>query len=146
MTLAAVDEGILQLTDFESPDPNKHYFGKRRLGLDMRDDYGRLISTDRAIIGELKTGGDGVGGRSLAVVPQKTVSLFSGLVALGDSGKGTITLNVPDFAGELRLMAVAYTNGKLGHAEYADDRARQRRRRSHPAALHRTRRQDLAPR
>ncbi len=117
VTLAAVDEGILQLTDFESPDPNNHYFGKRRLGLDMRDDYGRLISTDRAIVGELKTGGDGVGGRSLAVVPQKTVSLFSGLVALGDSGKGSITLNVPDFAGELRLMAVAYTNGKLGHAE-----------------------------
>ncbi|MFM9863964.1 MAG: alpha-2-macroglobulin family protein [Micropepsaceae bacterium] len=118
VTLAAVDEGILQLTDFESPDPNKHYFGKRRLGLDMRDDYGRLISTDRAIVGELKTGGDGVGGRSLAVVPQKTVSLFSGLVALGDSGKGSITLNVPDFAGELRLMAVAYTNSKLGHAEF----------------------------
>jgi alpha-2-macroglobulin len=117
VTLAAVDEGILQLTDFVSPDPNKHYFGKRRLGLDMRDDYGRLITTDRAIVGELKTGGDGVGGRSLAVVPQKTVSLFSGLVALGDNGKGAITLNVPDFAGELRLMAVAYTNNKLGRAE-----------------------------
>lgn len=117
VTLAAVDEGILQLTDFASPDANKHYYGKRRLGLDMRDDYGRLISTDRAMVGELRTGGDAVGGRSLAVVPQKTVSLFSGLVALGDGGKGNIVLDVPDFNGELRLMVVAYTNNKLGHAE-----------------------------
>jgi uncharacterized protein YfaS (alpha-2-macroglobulin family) len=117
VTLAAVDEGILQLTDFASPDPNKHYFGKRRLGLDMRDDYGRLIASDRAIVGELRTGGDGVGGRSLAVVPQKTVSLFSGLVTLNDSGKGNIAFDIPDFNGELRLMAVAYTPTKLGHVE-----------------------------
>lgn len=117
VTLAAVDEGILQLTDFVSPDPTKHYFGKRRLGLDMRDDYGRLIASDRAIVGELRTGGDGVGGRSLAVVPQKTVSLFSGLVALSDGGKGNVTLDIPDFNGELRLMAVAYTPTKLGRAE-----------------------------
>jgi hypothetical protein len=116
VTLAAVDEGILQLTDFDSPNPNKHYFGKRRLGLDMRDDYGRLIASDRAIVGELRTGGDGVGGRSLAVVPQKSVSLFSGLVAL-EGGKGTITLDIPDFNGELRLMAVAYTPTKLGQME-----------------------------
>ena len=41
VTLAAVDEGILQLTDFVSPAPSRHYFGKRRLGVDIRDDYGR---------------------------------------------------------------------------------------------------------
>jgi hypothetical protein len=116
MTVAAVDEGILQLTDFESPNPKKHYFGKRRLGLDMRDDYGRLISSDRAIVGELRTGGDGLGGRSLAVVPQKTVSLFSGLVAVS-GGQGSVTFDVPDFNGELRLMAVAYSGSKVGHAE-----------------------------
>ena len=117
VTLAAVDEGILQLTDFESPDPNKHYFGKRRLGLDMRDDYGRLIQADRAMLGELRTGGDSVGGRSLSVVPQKSVSLFSGVVALNGTGTGNITLDIPDFNGELRLMAVAYTINKLGHTD-----------------------------
>ena len=116
VTLAAVDEGILQLTDFESPDPNKYYFGKRRLGLDMRDDYGRLIQADRAMQGELRTGGDAVGGRSLSVVPQKSVSLFSGLVQVGSNGVANITLDVPDFNGELRLMVVAYSGTKLGHA------------------------------
>ena len=43
VTLAAVDEGILLLTDFASPDPAEHYHGRRALGLDMRDLYGRLI-------------------------------------------------------------------------------------------------------
>ena len=48
VTLAAVDEGILQLTDFKSPDPDTYYFGKRRLGVGMRDDYGRLIKAEKA--------------------------------------------------------------------------------------------------
>jgi len=116
VTLAAVDEGILQLTDFASPDPNKHYFGKRRLGLDMRDDYGRLIQTDRAVQGELRSGGDSIGGRSLSVVPQKSVSLFSGIVSVSN-GVASVTLDVPDFNGELRMMAVAYSGTKVGHAE-----------------------------
>ena len=47
ITLAAVDEGILQLTDFASPDPVSYYFGKRRLGVLMRDDYGRLIRAEK---------------------------------------------------------------------------------------------------
>jgi uncharacterized protein YfaS (alpha-2-macroglobulin family) len=117
VTLAAVDEGILQLTDFESPNPEKYFLGKRRLGLEMRDDYGRLIEAQNAVIGELRTGGDGIGGRSLAVVPQKNVALFAGLIALNNEGKGTFTLDVPDFNGELRLMAVAYTPSRVGHAE-----------------------------
>ncbi len=117
VTLAAVDEGILQLTEFKSPDPAKYFLGKRRLGLDMRDDYGRLIAAEHAAVGEIRTGGDGLGGRSLAVVPQKTVSLFAGLVKLDDSGKGNIVLDVPDFNGELRLMAVAYSDAHVGHAE-----------------------------
>ena len=117
LTMAAVDEGILQLTDFVSPDPAKYYLGKRRLGLDMRDDYGRLIAAERAVVGEYREGGDALGGRSLAVVPQKTVSLFSGLIELDSFGKGEVVLDVPDFNGELRLMAVAYTDDRVGHAE-----------------------------
>ena len=38
-------------------------------------------------------------------------------MALSDGGKGNVTLDIPDFNGELRLMAVAYTINKLGHAE-----------------------------
>jgi alpha-2-macroglobulin len=117
ITLAAVDEGILQLTEYKSPDPVSYYFGKRRLGVEMRDDYGRLIKADKGDVGAMREGGDAFGGRSLAVVPTKTVSLFSGLVKVGNGGMVSIPLDVPDFNGELRLMAVATSSSKIGHAD-----------------------------
>lgn len=117
VTLAAVDEGILQLTDFKSPDPVSHYFGKRRLGVLMRDDYGRLIRAERGAVGAMREGGDGFGGRSLAVVPQRTVALFSGIVKLNANGTANIALDIPDFNGSLRLMAVAWSADKLGRAD-----------------------------
>lgn len=117
VTLAAVDEGILQLTDFKSPDPVSHYFGKRRLGVLMRDDYGRLIRAERGAVGAMREGGDGFGGRSLAVVPQRTVALFSGIVKLNANGTANIALDIPDFNGSLRLMAVAWSADKLGRGD-----------------------------
>jgi uncharacterized protein YfaS (alpha-2-macroglobulin family) len=117
LTLAAVDEGILQLTDFQSPDPVTYYFGKRRLGVGMHDDYGRLIKSEKAPVGSLREGGDNFGGRPLAVVPQRTVALFSGLVKVGAGGMAQVPLDIPDFNGELRLMAVAWSGKKVGHAD-----------------------------
>ena len=67
-------------------------------------------------MGVVRTGGDNFGGRPLAVVPTRTVALFSGPVKLVD-GKANITFSVPDFNGELRLMAVVWSKDKLGAAE-----------------------------
>ena len=83
----------------------------------MRDDYGRLIRAEKGAVGALREGGDSFGGRPLAVVPTKTVALFSGLVKVGAGGMANVTLDVPDFNGELRLMAVALSADKLGHAD-----------------------------
>lgn len=113
VTIAAIDEGVLQLTDFATPDPVKYFYGKRRLGIDIRDDYGRLIETTRYQVGELRTGGDSFGGRGLAVVPQKVVALFSGPVKL-ENGKANVTIDVPDFNGELRIMAVVWSPNAVG--------------------------------
>ena len=49
----------------------------------MRDDYGRLIKPEKGAIGAMREGGDSFGGRPLAVVPTRTVALFSGLVKVG---------------------------------------------------------------
>jgi uncharacterized protein YfaS (alpha-2-macroglobulin family) len=117
VTLAAVDEGILQLTKFVSPDPNGYYFGKRRLAIDIRDDYAHLIDANGAESGEIRQGGD-AGGAGLSVVPTKTVALFSGIVKIGSDGKATIPLELPDFNGGLRLMAVAFGSSGLGHADF----------------------------
>ena len=46
LTLAAVDEGVLRLTKFASPDPAAYFFGKRRLALALRDDYSRMLDAN----------------------------------------------------------------------------------------------------
>ncbi len=56
------------------------------------------------------------GGRSLSVVPTRTVALFSGLVKVGAGGMAQVPLDIPDFNGELRLMVVAMSAKKLGAA------------------------------
>lgn len=114
MTLAAVDEGILQLTKFDSPDPAKFYFGRKALGVSIRDDYGRLLNPNLGAAATPRQGGDGLGGEGLTVVPTKTVALWSGLVQVGKDGKAQIPLELPDFNGELRLMAVAWSESAVG--------------------------------
>ena len=120
VTLAAVDEGILRLTHFSSPDPVGALFGRTRLGLDMRDDYGRLLE-GHANTGLLHEGGDegSLGGQGLPVTTTRVVALFHGPVALDASGDVTVALDLPDFTGELRLMAVAYDHDAAGHVEAA---------------------------
>lgn len=113
LTLAAVDEGILRLTGYQSPDPLAHFFGKRSLGIDIRDDYGRLIDTIKGPTGELRQGGD-AGGASLPVVPFRVVAMFQGPVKVGPDGLAFVTLDIPDFNGEARLMAVAFGKTRLG--------------------------------
>ncbi len=118
VTVAAVDEGILQLTQFVSPNPVDYFFGKRKLGVELLDLYGKLIEVGGQP-GKLRVGGDSFG-RHLdgsGVQTVKTVALFSGLVTLDEAGKAQIPLTLPDFNGELRLMAVAWDQEKLGHAD-----------------------------
>jgi uncharacterized protein YfaS (alpha-2-macroglobulin family) len=117
VTLAAVDEGILQLTRYKTPQPAEYYFGKRRLGLAVRDDYGRLLDARADELGKIRTGGDAgeIGG--LDIVPTRTVALFSGPVKLDDKGEARIALEIPDFIGQLRLMAVAYDKDKVGSTD-----------------------------
>ena len=117
VTLAAVDEGILQLTRFKTPQPADFYFGKRRLGIEMRDDYGRLLDARADDLGRIRSGGDAGDIGGLDVVPTKIVSLFSGPVKLDDKGEARIAIEIPDFIGQLRLMVVAYDKNKVGSAD-----------------------------
>jgi len=116
VTLAAVDEGILRLTNFRSPDPVAHFLARRRLGVDIRDDYGRLIAPPDGEAAVLRQGGDGMDEAGMLEIPQRLVALFSGIVTVGPDGVARIPLDLPDFAGELRLMAVAWDGVRVGAA------------------------------
>jgi hypothetical protein len=117
VTLAAVDEAVLKLTEFDSPAPEKYYFGKRQLGVELRDLYGRLIDARANAVGVLRSGGDSFAKRSVAGLPDKSsrvVALFSGIVRLDGDGAARIPFDIPDFQGQLRLMAVAFSAHKVG--------------------------------
>ncbi len=118
-TVAAVDEGILQLTRFKSPDPEKYYFGQRRLAVEIRDDYGHLLDGTQGEVGKIRSGGDAFGGKGLPVVPTRSVSLFQGPIEVAADGTASIPIEIPDFEGELRIMAVAYSHSAIGKAEAA---------------------------
>lgn len=118
-TVAAVDQGILNLTGFTPPDPLDHYFGQRRLGVGLRDLYGRLILPSGAPDGAIRSGGDAQMSMNREAPPptEKLMSWFSGPVTLDAEGKARLTVPVPDFNGEVRVMAVVWTDSAIGQAD-----------------------------
>jgi uncharacterized protein YfaS (alpha-2-macroglobulin family) len=117
VTVAAVDVGILNLTGYQMPDPEDWYFGQRRMGVEIRDLYGRLIDGSLGTAGRLRTGGDGAEMPLQGSPPtEKLVAFFEGPVKLDAEGKATVSFDIPQFNGTARVMAVAWTKSGLGHA------------------------------
>ncbi|MDC7683098.1 alpha-2-macroglobulin [Asticcacaulis sp. BYS171W] len=116
VSVAVVDQGIINLTKFKTPDPVGFYFGKRALGLEYRDDYGRLLDPNMGAPADV-FGGDQIGGDGLTTTPIKTVALWSGVVNTGFDGTAHIRLPVGKFNGELKVMAVAWTDEAVGSSE-----------------------------
>ncbi|XDA98517.1 alpha-2-macroglobulin family protein [Sulfitobacter sp. LCG007] len=118
LTLAAVDVGILNLTGFEAPDPQAHYFGQQRLGVELRDLYGRLIDSRNGALGQIRSGGDANAGAGLQSPPptERLMAFFSGLVTVGPDGRAGIVIDKPAFNGTIRLMALAWTSNAVGAA------------------------------
>ncbi len=118
VTIAAVDVGILNLTGFEAPDPQDFYFGQRRLGVGIRDIYGRLIEGLNGEMGEVRSGGDaGAQARLNAPPPtEELVAYFSGPVTVGADGYARATFDLPSFNGTVKVMAVAWSKTGVGQA------------------------------
>ncbi|MGI9370584.1 MAG: alpha-2-macroglobulin family protein [Ruegeria sp.] len=119
LTLAAVDVGILNLTGFDSPDPKGHYFGQRRLGVELRDVYGRLIDGMNGAMGTVRSGGDNDAGLRRQSPPptQDLMAVFSGPVQVDAKGEAVVDITLPSFNGTVRLMAVAWSRAAVGQAE-----------------------------
>ena len=118
-TIAAVDVGVLNITGFQSPDPSGHYFGQRRLGVGIRDLYGRLIDAALGDPGRLRSGGDAVVRSRFNSPPQteRLVAYFSGPLTVGPDGRVSTSFDMPAFNGTVRLMAVVWSGEGVGQAE-----------------------------
>jgi alpha-2-macroglobulin len=116
ITLAAVDLGILNLTRYQVPSPEGWFYAQRRMGLEIRDFYGRLIDGMRAERGTLRSGGDAEAGLQGSPPVDETVALYSGIVKVDADGTAKVDFEMPNFNGTVRVMAVAWSADKLGHA------------------------------
>jgi uncharacterized protein YfaS (alpha-2-macroglobulin family) len=118
LTVAAVDVGVLNVTGFTPPDANGWFYGQRRLAMEYRDLYGRLVDGSLGNTGAIRSGGGDEDVAALQAITNppttQVVALFSGIVAVDAGGKATVTFDVPDFNGTLRLMAVAWSKSAVG--------------------------------
>nr|WP_314492361.1 alpha-2-macroglobulin [uncultured Pseudomonas sp.] len=117
--LAAVDAGVLNITDYPTPDPYASLFGRKAYGADQLDIYGQLIEAGQGRLASLAFGGDAAlakGGKRPAT-SVNIVALQSAPVTLNEHGEGEVSVNIPDFNGELRLMAQAWTDDRYGMAQ-----------------------------
>ncbi len=117
VVVSAVDVGILNLTNYKAPDPDTYYLGQRKLSSEIRDLYGQLIDGMQGTKGQIRTGGDGGEGELQGSPPtQPPLALYSGIVAVGADGTAEVSFDIPGFVGTVRVMAVAWSNDKVGHA------------------------------
>ncbi|MBK1644003.1 alpha-2-macroglobulin [Thiocapsa imhoffii] len=117
VTMAAVDIGILNLTRYQAPAPDRWYFGQRRLGMEIRDLYGQLIDRMQGVPGIVRAGGDRLQLRLEGAPPTEALMAFqSEILRLDADGRGVIGFEVPDFNGTIRLMAMAWSAHGVGHA------------------------------
>ena len=115
VVVAAVDVGILNLTNYKPTAPDEYYLGQRQLSAELRDLYGQLIDGMQGTRGQIKTGGDGGAELNGSPPTQAPLALFSGIVEVR-SGQAEVVFDIPAFAGSVRVMAVAWSKDKVGRA------------------------------
>jgi uncharacterized protein YfaS (alpha-2-macroglobulin family) len=114
VVVAAVDEGLLSLTNHPVPDPLATLYRKRALGVRTYETVGWSLQLPSSS-NPNSPGGDaaGNGERIQAVRP---VALWSDVVQLPPSGRGTVRLPVPSYRGALRVVAVVATPERVAVA------------------------------
>ncbi|MEM6725141.1 MAG: MG2 domain-containing protein, partial [Bacteroidota bacterium] len=120
-TLAVVDEGLLDLTRFKTPDPWNTFYAREALGVKTWDVYDYVLG---AYGGELERvlsiGGDGEAGPKGGQKANrfKPVVTHLGPFYLKPGQKVTHEINMPNYVGSVRTMVVAADNeGAYGNAE-----------------------------
>ena len=122
LTIAAVDEGICQVKNYKTPDPYAYFYARKALQTETFDFFRDLIPEPRKAGQRSSTGGDEGAAMAKRVNPLgvqrfKPLAIWSGILRTNGDGTASVTLNVPEFNGELRLMALAYKGDRFGFAE-----------------------------
>ena len=118
-TLAIVDDGLLDLTNFKTPDPWNDFYSREALGIRTWDMYDNVLGASAGSYSSLfSTGGDATLKPADAKANRfKPVVKFIGPFYLGKGKSQTHTLKLPMYVGSVRAMVVAGQEGAYGNAE-----------------------------
>jgi uncharacterized protein YfaS (alpha-2-macroglobulin family) len=120
--VAIVDEGLLDLTRFKTPDPHEAFYAREALGVKSLDLYDYVIGAWGGDLERILTiGGDQDAG---AAKPKqanrfKPVIKYLGPFHLGSGDKQTHKFVLPQYIGSVRAMVIAANKGSYGNAEKA---------------------------
>lgn len=118
-TLAIVDEGLLDLTSFKTPNAWNEFYAREALGVRTWDLFDRVLGANSGTMGPLLgIGGDEALNPSRDNVNRfKPVVQFIGPFALKGGESKAHTLRLPQYVGSVRVMVVAGAQGAYGNAE-----------------------------
>jgi len=120
-TLAVVDEGLLDLTNFKTPDPWKYYFQKIALGIRTSDNFDEIIGALMPDMDSyLSIGGDDAAANMAG--KQKTqrfkaVSLFSGVQEVKAGKTEKIKFKMPQYVGSVRAQLIGVSQNAFSKSE-----------------------------
>lgn len=126
VVVLAVDEGILQVARYKTPDPLGFFFQKRMLEVETRQILDLILPEFRRFLALAAPGGDGEGDFARHLNPfdkkrKPPVAYWSGVIDVGPEGRD-LTYNVPDyFNGRLRIVAIGASARHMGVAETATE-------------------------
>ena len=118
-TLAIVDDGLLDLTNFKTPDPWNEFYAREALGIRTWDMYDDVLGASAGRYSSLfSTGGDETLKPADAKANRfKPVVKFIGPFYLDKGKQKTHTLKLPMYVGSVRTMVIAGQDGAYGKAE-----------------------------
>lgn len=119
-TIAVVDDGLLDLTRFRTPDPHKHFYQKAALGVKTFDMYKYVMGAfSGEMSGLLELGGDEEGSASSKknAIRFKPVVKFFGPFSIEAQGSKVIEFIMPNYVGSVRTYVVAGDNGAYGNSQ-----------------------------
>lgn len=129
-TISVVDEGILQITDYKTPNPYSYFYQKEGLELSAYDNYSEIIGRTFGDIHQILT----VGGDSYLMAKSRMdkmansfgfeqstrfepLSIYRGVLTTDVNGKGEVELQLPNYTGAVKVMVVGAKEDKYGMAQ-----------------------------
>jgi uncharacterized protein YfaS (alpha-2-macroglobulin family) len=125
-TIAVVDEGLLDITGFRTPNPWRHFFKKQRLSTFTSDLYHYVIGAHKGDIFRLFSVGGDMDTEEAYRASQldrgkskrfKPVSMFKGPLSTDEKGYAKVSFDMPNYIGSVRVMVIAARGGSYGRAE-----------------------------